>query len=142
MELAWHFFATSHGKGAVDGIGGIAKRSVWRAVCNRKCIVTDAKSFTSVAKEVCKGITFILVTSEEILKQSDLLQLSTIFNTSIKIPNIIKVHFIEAASKGIHMRYFSSDPNVMTHADVGAVPLADNSDDQRNSSAGTNGILF
>ena len=26
--LHWRFFATSHGKGAVDGIGGVVKRSV------------------------------------------------------------------------------------------------------------------
>ena len=32
MKLIWNFFATSHGKGAVDGIGSMVKRSVWRVV--------------------------------------------------------------------------------------------------------------
>ena len=32
--LKWNFFATSHGKGAVDGIGETIKRSVWREVRN------------------------------------------------------------------------------------------------------------
>ena len=26
IDLSWHFFATSHGKGVVDGIGGTVKR--------------------------------------------------------------------------------------------------------------------
>ena len=29
ISLQWNFFATSHGKGVVDGIGGAVKRSVW-----------------------------------------------------------------------------------------------------------------
>ena len=29
--LTWNFFANSHGKEAVDGIGGTVKRTVWRA---------------------------------------------------------------------------------------------------------------
>ena len=32
INLIWHFFATSHSKGAVDGIGGTVKHSVWRWV--------------------------------------------------------------------------------------------------------------
>ena len=32
MKLIWNFFATSHGKGAVDGLGGMVKRSIWRVV--------------------------------------------------------------------------------------------------------------
>lgn len=30
--MVWNFFAASHGKGAVDGIGGTTKRLVWTAV--------------------------------------------------------------------------------------------------------------
>lgn len=44
----WAFFATSHGKGSVDAIGGTVKRSVWRMVKARKNIVSDAKSFFEV----------------------------------------------------------------------------------------------
>ncbi|CAF4595001.1 unnamed protein product [Rotaria sp. Silwood2] len=32
IDLSWHFFATSHGKGVVDGIGGTVKRLVWSAI--------------------------------------------------------------------------------------------------------------
>jgi len=32
VKIWWNFFATSHGKGPVDGLGGSVKRSVWRHV--------------------------------------------------------------------------------------------------------------
>lgn len=35
-ELTWNFFATSHGKGAVDGVGGAIKRLVHRQIMGRK----------------------------------------------------------------------------------------------------------
>ena len=28
-NIRWNFFATSHGKGAVDGVGGVLKRRAW-----------------------------------------------------------------------------------------------------------------
>lgn len=50
-QFEWNFFASSHGKGAVDGVGGTLKRQVWRLVKARKAIVEDAKSFCDVAKK-------------------------------------------------------------------------------------------
>ena len=32
FKIKWYYFATSHGKGVVDGIGGTVKRAVWRHV--------------------------------------------------------------------------------------------------------------
>jgi hypothetical protein len=34
--ITWSFFAASHGKGPVDGVGGSAKRSVWQAILSRE----------------------------------------------------------------------------------------------------------
>ena len=50
MNIHWNFFATSHGKGPVDGIGGAVKRYVSTAVKQRKEIVVNrASSFVEVA---------------------------------------------------------------------------------------------
>ena len=49
IELKWHFFATSHGKGVVDGLGGTIKHSVWRYVQSGKAQATTALSFFQVA---------------------------------------------------------------------------------------------
>ncbi|KAJ8033178.1 39S ribosomal protein L13, mitochondrial [Holothuria leucospilota] len=49
IDIEWNFFATSHGKGPVDGIGGSAKRFVMQKVLNGQHIVTNAASFADAA---------------------------------------------------------------------------------------------
>jgi len=44
----WAFFASSHGKGSVDAVGGTVKRNVWRIVKSRREIVNDATTFHKV----------------------------------------------------------------------------------------------
>jgi hypothetical protein len=48
--LQWNFFATSHGKGPVDGVGGTAKRIVWRRVMSRSTVVSNASDFVNVIR--------------------------------------------------------------------------------------------
>jgi hypothetical protein len=48
--LQWNFFSTSHGKGAVDGVGGSAKRTVWQKVQARKAVVSNAAAFARVLR--------------------------------------------------------------------------------------------
>jgi hypothetical protein len=50
--LQWNFFAASHGKGPVDGVGAIAKKTVWNAVKSRKCRVSSAQDFCGVLNKV------------------------------------------------------------------------------------------
>lgn len=50
-NISWNFFATSHGKGSVDGIGGSAKRMVWQQVISRKVRVNNATDFHNVIRE-------------------------------------------------------------------------------------------
>lgn len=42
FKIVWNFFASAHGKGAVDGIGAVAKNKVRRMVTTRKAIVNCA----------------------------------------------------------------------------------------------------
>ena len=42
IKLCWNFFASSHGKGHVDGIGGTIKRIATQKVIHRKLSITDA----------------------------------------------------------------------------------------------------
>ena len=50
LKLRWHYFATSHGKGVVDGHGGTIKRLVWRQVKSGACHATIAREFFTVAE--------------------------------------------------------------------------------------------
>jgi hypothetical protein len=49
-QVQRNFFAPMHGKGAVDGIGGCAKRMVWNAVKARNCVVRNANDFCEVLR--------------------------------------------------------------------------------------------
>ena len=48
VVLKWHFFATSHGKGVVDGLGGTAKRVVWDRI-RAGTVVTNAEECCTVS---------------------------------------------------------------------------------------------
>ena len=54
VQINWSFFATSHGKGPVDGIGGAAKRFVWDAVRLRKHLVKNSANFGNAASSMPK----------------------------------------------------------------------------------------
>jgi hypothetical protein len=54
--VRWEVFAASHGKGAVDGIGGEVKRIVWDSVRSRKTSVTSLDEFVACASERTKKI--------------------------------------------------------------------------------------
>ena len=57
VSITWNFFATSHGKGAVDGIGGDVKRRVWLANLTGDR-ASDAESFARIAVKHCKKLRF------------------------------------------------------------------------------------
>lgn len=82
-RISWHYFATSHGKGAVDGVGGTVKRTVWSAVSTRKVqSVVSAKSFADVAKQFCQSTDITLITRKAIEKVSKKLNLENIFKNA------------------------------------------------------------
>ena len=64
MKITYDFTATSHGKGAVDGIGGSAKRGVMAKVLSRQEIVKTAADFALTGAAACPGIRFIHVSKE------------------------------------------------------------------------------
>ena len=51
VNIEWHFFATSHDKGCVDGDRGTIKRHVAQKVIQIKAVLKDAQSFYDCTKE-------------------------------------------------------------------------------------------
>ena len=49
------FFASGHGKGAVDGIGENVKHCVWMDVKSRRVTASTAKDFHAYVEKACKG---------------------------------------------------------------------------------------
>ena len=86
-NLNWHIYATSHGKGAVDGIGGAVKRTVWPQTLNRdKEVVHSLNIFCDVAKERCQKVEIVKVTLDEITEEAK--EFDTIIQNSKSIKDI------------------------------------------------------
>ncbi|XP_065058999.1 uncharacterized protein LOC135686653 [Rhopilema esculentum] len=66
IKVNWHFFATSHGKGVIDGIGGTVKRSVWRAVRSGNARASKPYDFYQLAVERNPNVKFHFVSAETV----------------------------------------------------------------------------
>ena len=64
IQTGWNFLAASHGKGAVDGIGGTIKRLTGRRTVTAKSIITDSVSFFNAVNNKSKVKVFLVPTAE------------------------------------------------------------------------------
>lgn len=76
IDAEWHFFATSHGKGACDGIGDTVKRHAYHTSLQKdtNLLLTSPKQLFDWAKQFFKKIHFHLCTNEEHEKNRKFLQ--------------------------------------------------------------------
>ena len=96
VSADWSYYETSHGKGAVDGVGGTIKQQVLLAVYRGQAVVNSAQTFADTAKRLteksAKPIKVIYVSSEEITQSSKLCQ--DRWMQAPPAPGIRKCHFI------------------------------------------------
>ncbi|CAM4792277.1 unnamed protein product [Rotaria magnacalcarata] len=85
--LSWHFFATSHAKGVVDGIGGTVKRLVWQQILTKKEKCEKAVDFVNIAKSKTKVIIIDEITQEDIDKSTSELHSFFSNTASVKVKN-------------------------------------------------------
>lgn len=109
-ELHWHFFATSHGKGAVDAIGGTVKREVWMGTLSGNVMVNSLEDFCKSANQKNKKIVVEAVSQDEMKKQLDNLGLQHLFQQSSPISDIKKMHYVGVTSEtyAIETRNYSN----------------------------------
>lgn len=65
LMIIWNFFATSHGKGVVDGIGGTVKRAVLRHARSDQAHVTNAEEYAAIACQRCPSIHISYIKREQ-----------------------------------------------------------------------------
>lgn len=75
VKVDWAFFATSHGKGAVDGLGAVAKRSLWNAIKTRQVQINDARDCYKYLSDSTKSIIYLFVSSNDKNEFKELLML-------------------------------------------------------------------
>ena len=105
IRLNWHFFATSHRKGVVDGIGGTVKRLVWSAVlAGGSC--RSAEDFIKIARNKTNKINLFEITMADV--DYSKVKLENIFKTTISIPQTLKMHSVKVVDKNtLEFRYYS-----------------------------------
>jgi hypothetical protein len=100
--LQWNFFAASHGKGPVDGVGGTVKRVVWKAIKTRSVRKLDgAKGFADVAQKMCDAIKVSYISKEKIKEEAQKLRLNQIFNSAPIVPSISKMHCMTYTNESV-----------------------------------------
>ena len=99
-SLNWHFFATSHGKGAVDGIGGTVKRNVWMETLSRRAVINSLEDFCEVARKKEQHVEVIAVTAASIKSCSADISLEESFASSTAVKGIKKMHYVTALQDG------------------------------------------
>ena len=98
ITVNWHFFATSHGKGAVDGIGGTVKRAVHSAIMTRQYHVQNAQQYAECAQAVTEATTVIYIPSKTI--ENNKSQLDQTWKDVAAVPAIQSVHCIRTLTPG------------------------------------------
>ena len=73
-SACWNYFATSHGKGKNDGVGGYEKNYVWRRTLHKKVVVTIAHEFVDLAKKKFQDFAITLHLSNDIRAKTKFLK--------------------------------------------------------------------
>ena len=95
ISIRWNFFATSHGKGVVDGIGGTVKRAVWRNIRSERSHVTTPQEYSALAKQLCSNVQVEFIAKSVIDQQSAFLD--AIWEGVMAVPKTHRVHCIQAS---------------------------------------------
>ena len=98
--LNWNFFVTSHGKGAVDGIGGTVKRNVWMEILSRQEVINSLEEFCKVCMKKEQKIEVIPVSAKDIESCASEIVLEKTFDSSKPVNSIKKMHFVTVLSNG------------------------------------------
>ena len=111
MSAEWHFFATSHGKGPCDGLGGTLKRLAARASLQRPYenqILSPIEFFNFCDKDI-KQIDVVYTTHDQYQAEAELLEERHLTATTIagtqKLHSFIPVNCSNIGSE-IFLRFF------------------------------------
>ena len=108
VEISWNYFASSHGKGVVDGVGGTLKRLVWTEImAGARC--SSAREFVDIChrKKTATVVGFVQQAQFDATKVS----LERTFKTILGIPGIQRQHHINVLHMNVieYARYASSE---------------------------------
>ena len=106
IKITWKFFAASHGKGPVDGIGGAVKRYAAAKIIRRKHVrINNVETFMK-AISGCK-VSVHPFTKEDLTCFAERNDLDKLFQESKPISGIFKVHEMQVTNGKVTIEMFS-----------------------------------
>ncbi|XP_071034011.1 uncharacterized protein [Parasteatoda tepidariorum] len=110
-DFIWKYFATSHGKGVVDGVGGNVKRLVrQKMMAQRGLVIQSAKEFAELASTLVKSTKVFYIAEEEIKKK---ITECKPWEKVPSVPGIKQYHIIWWKDKKIHCKHNANDTNII-----------------------------
>lgn len=125
LDAEWHFFGSSHGKNACDGVGGTTKREVAKGSLQRPLNdqILNVDDMFSFCNEKLTKIKYFLIKSEEIAKISETLKKR--FDCSATVVGTRSYHKYVPVSESIVRCYFTSDSKEYEdHPVSSSIPLS------------------
>lgn len=101
LRIVWNYFATSHGKGCVDGLGAVAKHRVRRMVLTRKAIVNSASDFVAAFNLENSCIEVSEVSNFEIDQINADLEIECVFADADPVNKISSFHQLQVENDKI-----------------------------------------
>jgi hypothetical protein len=95
LKIVWNFFATSHGKGCVDGIGATVKNVVRNHINGRTIIVNSASDFVQAFNLTPSTIVVEEATGNDFEEINETLETVALFEKCKNIRNISNAHQIQ-----------------------------------------------
>ena len=114
-HMTWNYSSTSHGKGAVDGIGGTIKQLATRAIISRRAVTKDAKSLEEAVSQQT-SIQLKLISEDEIehpLKQTNA---RIYWDDLLAVLGTIHEHFVAPNPISIETKVTTNDDKSTVHS--------------------------
>lgn len=112
-SISWNYFASAHGKGAIDGVGGTLKRVVTNKVRSRALLVRNAREFAEATLETAVNVKHI---SEATIK-SNYKKIQHEIENAVEMPDITSFHQIIFDETGLRTAVISD--RKINHLHVG-----------------------
>lgn len=101
LKIYWNYFATSHGKGCIDGIGATVKMVVRKHIRARDSIVNSASDFVSAFHRTESTIAIEEVTEKDFEEINTMFGAAEVFKQAKVVRDIASAHQIQAINQKI-----------------------------------------
>lgn len=115
LQLSWNYFATSHGKGPNDALGGNVKRIAHQKVLSRSTVIHDAKSFENAVRAANISIEIVTMSPDDIERRCSELEVDKLWSDFPPFRGTINTHCIIPTGDHIRCKFYTSSERFVDH---------------------------